>query len=93
MTTKFVLNSILHHVGMSWEICSNDKILYEIEEKNHPGWLNKVPWYNTAICYKLRGNVFEDFIKNVRTDRYNLMCSINAHDKKQPLYDDYVSSI
>ena len=36
---------------------------------------------------------FEDFIKNVRTDRYNLMCSINAHDKKQPLYDDYVSSI
>ena len=32
--------------------------------------------------------MFEEFIKNVRTDRYNLMCSIMVHDKKQPLYDD-----
>ena len=25
MITKFVLNAILHHVGMSWIICSNKK--------------------------------------------------------------------
>ena len=24
MITKFVLNAILHHVGMSWIICSNN---------------------------------------------------------------------
>ena len=23
--TKFLLNAILHHVGMSWIICSNEK--------------------------------------------------------------------
>ena len=29
--TKFVLNSILHHVGMPWIICSNNEMFYEIE--------------------------------------------------------------
>ena len=48
--TKFVLNEILHHVGMSWIICSNEEVKYEIDEINHPYWLNKGPWYNTAIC-------------------------------------------
>ena len=28
--TKFVLDAILHHVGMSWIICSNKKMKYEI---------------------------------------------------------------
>ena len=30
------------------------------------------PWYNTYICKKLHGNVFEGFIINARTDRYNI---------------------
>ena len=39
------------------------------------------PWYNTYICRKLHGTVFEEFIRNARTDRYNLVCYIDAHEK------------
>ena len=88
MITKFALNEILYHVSMSWIICSNEKMKYEIDKSNHPNWLNKVPWYNTDICSKLYGKMFEDFISKARTDRYHLMCSIVAHDKKQPSYED-----
>ena len=65
---------------------------YDIKEKNHPDWINKYPWYNTSICYKLHGTVFDDFIINDRTDRYNIMCFITAHDKLQPKYTGDVSS-
>ena len=30
--TKFVLNAILHHVGMSWIICSNERMKYKMEK-------------------------------------------------------------
>ena len=47
------------------------------------------PCYNTYICKKIHGNVFEGFIRNARTDRYNIMCYIDVHEKKNPLeYDD-----
>ena len=88
MITKFVLNTILHHLGMSWIICSNDEIKYEINEINHQDWVNKVPWYNISICSRLHGSLFEYFITHARTDRYNLMCSLVSHDKKQPAYED-----
>ena len=39
-------------------------------------------WYNTYICKKLHGNVFEGFIINERNDRYNIMCSIDAHEEE-----------
>ena len=64
-----------------------------MDESNHPDWLNKVPWYNTAIWSKLRGSLFEYFMTHARTDRYNIMCSIFAYDKKQPAYEDDESSI
>ena len=48
----------------------------------------KNPRYNTAICYTLHGKLFEDFIKDERTDSYHIMCSIIAHNKQQPLYED-----
>ena len=35
IVTKFVLNEILHHVGMSWIICSNDKMEYDMDKSNH----------------------------------------------------------
>ena len=55
-------------------------------------WLGKkCPWYNTAICYKWHGTVFEDFIRNAMIVRYNIMCSITSHDKQQPTYVDYAS--
>ena len=61
---------------------------YEIDESNHQYLLNKGPWYNTAICSRLYGILFEYFITHVRTDRYNLLCYLVAHDKKQPDYED-----
>ena len=55
--------------------------------------MNKGPWYNTSICLKLHGIMFKDFMRHARTDRYNLMCSLVAHDKIKPSYEDDVSSI
>ena len=46
------------------------------------------PWYNTSICNKFHGNVFEEFIRNARTDRYNIMCYIDAHGKINPSEHD-----
>ena len=87
--TKFLLNAILHHVGISWIISSNKEMKYDMEKNNHQDWLNKGTWYNTFICLKLHGRMFEDFITKVRIDRYNLMCSLVSHDKIQPDYEDY----
>ena len=88
MITKCVLNEILHHVGMSWIICSKNEMLYEIKENKHLYWFNKGPWYNTAICSKFQGKVFADFIKHARIDRYDIMCSIIEHDKQKTIYDN-----
>ena len=88
-----MLNTILHHVGMSWIICSNKGIKYEIDKSNHQDWLNKGPLYNTAICSRLHGSLFEDFITHARTDRYNLLCYLVSHDKRQPTYEDEESII
>ena len=61
--TKFLLNAMLHHVGMSWIISSNQEMDYEINSKiNHLDWLNKGPWYNRKICSKLHGIRCEGFI-------------------------------
>ena len=37
--------------------------------------------------------MFEYFIKRARTDRYNIMCYLVTHDKMQPTYEDYESSL
>ena len=66
---------------------------YKINEINHPDWLNKHHCYNTAICSRLHGSLFEYFITHARNDRYNLLCYIVTHDKKQPAYDYDESSI
>ena len=60
---------------------------------NHLDWLNKGPWYNINISYKLHGIKLEDFITQARTDQYNLMCSLVASDRLQPDYEDDLSSI
>ena len=86
--TKFVLNAILHHVGMSWIIRSNKEMKYEMDKNNHQYWLNKGPCYNTSICSSLHGNRFEDFITQAITERYNLMCSLVDHDRLQLGYKD-----
>ena len=64
-----------------------------MDKNNHQDWLNKGPWYNTSICLKLHGSMFEDFITHAGTDRYNIMCSLVAHDKMQPNYEYDESSL
>ena len=45
------------------------------------------------ICKKLHGQLFERFIINERTDRYHIMCSIDAYEKENQSYIcDYGSS-
>ena len=83
-----MLNAIVNNVSMSWIICSNENMKYEMDESNHPDWFNKFPLYNTAICSRLHGSLFEDFITHARTNIYNLLCYIVAHDKKQPACED-----
>ena len=86
-----MLNSVLHHEGLSFIISSNNQTKYESEE-NNPDWFNKGTWYIASIYSKLYWTVFADFIINVRRDRYNLMCYITENDKQQPTYVDYASS-
>ena len=93
MITTFVLNAILHHLGMSWIISSNDEMKYEINKINHQIWFNKGTWYNKSIWSMLHGSLFEDFITHARTNRYDLMCSLVLHDKELPDYEDDESSI
>ena len=38
------------------------------------------------MCNKLHGKVFEAFIINSRTDRYNIMCSIDAYKGENKPY-------
>ena len=45
----------------------------------NPDGLTGGPWYNTYICKKLYGKLFEGYIINARTNRYNIMCSIDAY--------------
>ena len=46
--------------------------------KNNPDWMTGGPWYNTPI-FLIHVKVLEEFIRNTGTDRYTLMCSIDAH--------------
>ena len=61
MVTKFLLNSVLQNVGLSWIIETNQQLEYDIYEHN-PYWITYGPWYNTYICKKLHGTVFENIL-------------------------------
>ena len=74
---------MLHHDGMSYIIESHEKLKYDMS-KHNPDWITCGTWYNTYICKKIHRAVVEEFIRNARTDRYNIMCSIDAHKKQQP---------
>ena len=72
---------LLHHVGISWIIETHEQLKYSMD-KNNPDWMTDGPWYNTYICKKLHGTVFEESIRNEITERYDLMCYIRAHEKR-----------
>ena len=71
---------MLHHVGMLWIIENCEQLQYDMDIQNSY-WITGVPWYNTYICKKLRGKLFEVFNINAITDRCNIMCSINTYEK------------
>ena len=77
---KIVLKTMLHHVGMLW-IENHEQLKYNMDKKKSE-WMTGGPWYNTYICKKLHGKLFEVFIINARTDRYNIMGYIGAHEKE-----------
>ena len=64
-----------------------------MDKNNHQDWLNNSPWYNTSICLKLHGSMYENFITQARTHRYNLMCYLVAHDKMKQYYEYDESSL
>ena len=78
--TTFVLNTMLQHVGMLWVIGNNEELKYDMDILNSD-WLTGGPWYKKSICNKLHGKLFEGFIRNTRTDRYNIMCSIDTRER------------
>ena len=41
----------------------------------------------TYIFVKITWKFFEEFIRNTRTDRYNLMCPIDAHEKNPSVHN------
>ena len=56
--TFFVFNTVLHHVGILWIIETNKDLEYDMEKYN-PYLMTGGPWYNTSICKKLNGKLFE----------------------------------
>ena len=62
-------------------------------KSNHLDWLNKGTWYNKNISSKLHGIKFEEFITQARTDRYNIMCYLVAHNRLKTYYKDDEISI
>ena len=45
------------------------------------------------MCSKLYGKLLEYFITHAIIDRYNILCYIVTHDKKQSSYEDEEISI
>ena len=83
--TTCVLNTMLHHVGMLWIIENHEELKYDMDIQNSD-LLTGGPWYNTYICKKLHGKLFEAFIINARTDRYNIICYIYAYERYHQSY-------
>ena len=75
----FVLNKMLNHVGMIWIIVNHEDLKYDMDIHNSE-LMTGGPLYNTYICKKLYGKLFEAFIINERNDRYNIMCSIDSYE-------------
>ena len=46
---NFLLNKMLHHVGMIWIIENHEDLKYDMEIQNSD-WITGGPWYNTSIC-------------------------------------------
>ena len=50
--TLFVLNTMLHHVGMLCIIETHEQLKYDMD-KNNLYWMTGGPWYNIYIYKKI----------------------------------------
>ena len=51
--TQFVLNAMLHHVGMSWIIIPKQEMDYDnFTNSKKLSWFGTGPWHNKNICSK-----------------------------------------
>ena len=66
-------------VGLSWIIENNKHINFEMGVQDSQ-CMDKGTWYNTIICTKLNGKIFENYFKIGRKYRYELMCSVDSCD-------------
>ena len=66
---------VFHHVGLYWIIQSNKNLIFYFQ-KHCPSWLLNGTWYNTIICSRYHGLVFEDYFTTAKRDKYNIMCSM-----------------
>ena len=82
---------VLHHVGLYWIIRLNQEPNFYLQ-LHCTSWVINIPCYNTTICSQLQGLLFEDYVKTTRRERYNLMCSIEAHERKHKYVNDEASS-
>ena len=73
---------------MIWIIGNHEDLKYDMDVLNSD-LLTGVPWYNTSISKKLHGKLFEGFIISAITDRYNIMCSIDAYEIEHQSYVCY----
>ena len=80
----FVSNIVFEHVGLTWIINTNQELNFYFQ---HPctSWILNGPLYNTMICSQLHGFYFEDCVTTTRRDIYNIMCSIEDHDREHPI--------
>ena len=60
--TSFVLNAVLHHVGMLCIIETNQHLKYDTD-KHNSYWMTGGPCYNTSICKKIHRTVFENSLE------------------------------
>ena len=80
LINTFFINMVFHHIGLSCIIQSNKKTSFDLK-KNGPSWIFNGPWNTTTIFSRLNGSVFEDYCITAKHEKYNLMCSIEAHTK------------
>ena len=74
---------VFRNVGLFCIIQPNQKLNF-YSRTHFPSWVINGQWYNTMICSLLNGSSFEDYVTSARQDKYNLMCSIEAHEVYHP---------
>ena len=93
----FVTNIVLQHIVLSWIVQSNKNTIF-VFQKHCTSWIINGPWYNTKIFSRLYDSVFENYFTTAKHNKYNLMYSIEVHEKnrksvnKQKPVDDETSS-